>query len=77
MSVGQRSTARTAATHQLSSTLTLLRAEIPLHNTDLVAVICLKAAQAYPVQSARKVADRVRFKEIHNADLVEVQSAIF
>lgn len=77
VSVGQRSTARTAATHQLSSTLTLLRAKIPLHNTDLVAVICLKAAQAYPVQSARKVADRVRFKEMHNADLVEGQSAIF
>jgi hypothetical protein len=77
VSMGQRSAARTAAAHQLSSTLTLLRAEIPLHNTDLVAVICLKAAQTYPVQSARKVADRVRFKEMHNADLVEGQRAIF
>jgi hypothetical protein len=77
VSMGQRSTARSAATHQLSSTLTLLRAHIPLHSTDLVAVICLKAAQAYPVQSARKVAERVRFKEEFSADLVEGQSAIF
>jgi len=77
VSMGQRASARTAATHQLSSTLTLLRAHIPLDKTDLVAVICLKAAKAYPVQSARKVADRVRFKEMYNADLVEGQSAIF
>jgi hypothetical protein len=48
-----------------------------LDNTQLFAVICLKARQAYPIQSARKIAARVKFQEEHQADLVEGQVAHF
>jgi hypothetical protein len=74
---GQRAQARNAAGNQLSSALTIFRRRLPLQHTDLVAVICLKAKQPYPVRTARKVAEAFRFKTDYNARLVEGNEATF
>lgn len=74
---GQRRQARTNAIQQLISSILLFRAKINLSNTELIAVICLKAKQVHPLQSATRAADMVAFKENYNAFLMEGQSHIF
>jgi hypothetical protein len=74
---GQRATARTNAIQQLHASISLLRGMINLQNTHLIAVICLKAKQAYPLQNAKRIADIVAFKEDYNANLMEGQSHTF
>jgi len=73
----QRSTARDNAIRQLHASISLLRGVIDLQNTNLIAVICLKAKQVHPLQNAKKIADRVAFKANYNADLMEGQSHTF
>jgi hypothetical protein len=73
----QRQEARSDAIEQLHSSISLFKGRINLTNTKLIAVICLKAKQAYPLQSAKRVADIVAFKENYNADLMEGQSHTF
>ncbi|HWK04557.1 MAG TPA: hypothetical protein VNS58_13045 [Puia sp.] len=73
VNTGQRATARKDAIQQLHSSIALFRNRINLQNTDLNAVICLKAKQAHPVQSAKRVADIVAFKENFKANLMEGQ----
>ncbi|SFE00981.1 hypothetical protein SAMN05518672_104129 [Chitinophaga sp. CF118] len=73
----QRSAARANAIKQLDSSISLLKDKIDLQNTSLIAVVCLKAKQVYPLQSAKRAADIVAFKETHNADLMEGQSHTF
>jgi hypothetical protein len=74
---GRRPSARKDAIRQLGQTIILFKDNLNLIDTDLVAVICLKAAEARPIQTAKKTADRVRFKDIYNASLMEGHSDIF
>jgi hypothetical protein len=74
---GQRKRARTEAIQQLHSSISLFREKINLTNTELIAVICLKAKQVHPLQSATRTADMVAFKENYNANLMEGQSHTF
>jgi hypothetical protein len=74
---GQRRAARTNAIQQLHSSISLFREKLNLTNTELVAVICLKAKQVHPLQSATRTAEMVAFKENYNADLMEGQSHTF
>jgi hypothetical protein len=74
---GQRRQARTDAIQQLHSSILLLRGKINLSDTELIAVICLKAKQVHPLQSATRAADMVAFKENYNAILMEGQSHTF
>jgi hypothetical protein len=74
---GHRQEARTQAIRQLHSSISLFKGKINLHNTKLIAVICLKAKQVYPLQSAKRVADAVAFKDSYGADLMEGQSHNF
>lgn len=77
VNTGKRRAARNSAVCQLYETLSLLRNRIDLRQTALVAVVCLKASKSYPLQSARKGNERVRFLEEHGADLMEGQEAYF
>jgi len=77
VSRGQRRQARTNATQQLSASLEFLSGVIDLTNTDLIAVICLKAKQIHPLQNAQRVADIVSFRERYNAELKEGQQDTF
>jgi hypothetical protein len=72
-----RSEARVDAVKQLDSSISLLKNKIDLQDTSLIAVICLKAKQVHPLQSAKRVADIVAFKEKHNAELTEGQTHVF
>lgn len=74
---GKRHQARTNAIQQLQSSISLLRRKLNLIDTDLIAVICLNAKQAHPLQNATLGAKRVAFKDSHNADLMEGNSHIF
>ncbi len=74
---GQRNLARISAIQQLDSSILLFRQKINLANTELIAVICLKAHRVHPLQSATKTANIVAFKENHNANLMEGQSDTF
>lgn len=73
----QRAAARNTAIGQLHASISLLRGRINLQNTNLIAVICLKAKQAYPLQNAKKIADAVAFKTNFNANLMEGQIHTF
>ena len=74
---GQRSSARKDAIQQLRSAISIFREKIDLNQTQLIAVIALKARQVYPLQSATRVAEMVAFKEDFNASLMEGQSHTF
>lgn len=73
----QRAAARNTAIGQLHASISLFRTKIDLLNTKLIAVICLKAKQAHPLQNAKKIADAVAFKTNYNADLMEGQEHTF
>ncbi len=66
----RRREARLEAVKQLQNSIFLLRNTINLNTTQLVAVICLKAHQARPLQSATRGAAIVLFKEKYNATLM-------
>jgi len=70
---GQRRLARTGATQQLHSSIAILKEKINLNDTEVIAVICLKAKQVHPLQSAKRVADIVAFRAYYNAELTEGQ----
>ena len=74
---GQRSVARTNAIQQLHASISLFKEKINLTDTELIAVICLKAKQVHPLQNATRMAERVAFKDNYNADLMEGQSHTF
>ncbi len=74
---GQRRQARTGAIGQLESSISLFREKIDLTETELIAVICLKAKQVHPLRSATRGAATVAFKESYNADLMEGQRHTF
>jgi hypothetical protein len=74
---GKRSQARTDAIQQLESSISTFRGKINLTNTEIIAVICLKAKQVHPLQSATRGAQIVAFKENYNAALMEGQSHTF
>jgi len=74
---GQRRQARTSAIQQLQSSLSLFKSKLNLTDTELIAVICLKAKQIHPLQTATRAAEMVAFKETYNANLMEGQSHIF
>ncbi|MFI5140369.1 MAG: hypothetical protein ACHQIM_21295, partial [Sphingobacteriales bacterium] len=67
----------TNAIQQLHSSISLFRGKIDLTNTEIIAVICLKAKRVHPLQSATRVADMVAFKDNYNASLMEGQSHTF
>ena len=67
----KRRAAKTEAIKQLHSAIHFLKQKINLQATKLVAVICLKAKQVYPLQSAKRSAELLTFKERHNANLME------
>jgi len=75
--INKRRAARASALTQLDSSIGHLRKSINLIDTELIAVICLKAKQVYPLQTATRSAEVVKFKLTHNATLMEGQSAIF
>lgn len=74
---GKRRQARSEAIQQLHSSISLFRNKINLTNTELIAVINLKAREVHPLQNATRKAERVAFKENYNADLMEGQSHTF
>lgn len=75
--ISKRRAARTDAILQLQATINFLKDRIDFNDTTLVAVICLKAKKAYPLQNATRGAEMVAFKEQLNASLMEGQSATF
>lgn len=74
---GQRSKARLNAVGQLRRTLIFFIERLNLEATKLMAVICFKAKQVYPAQSATRTAHIVEFKERFNTNLLEGSSATF
>lgn len=77
VNTSKRRAARTDAILQLQATIEFLKNRMDLNNTVLIAVICLKAKKAYPLQNATRAAEMVAFKEQLNASLMEGQSVIF
>ena len=73
----QRRAARTSAINQLHSAIAYVKNKADITTTELIAVVCLKAKQVYPLQTATRSAEIVKFKETHNAVLMEGQSAVF
>lgn len=73
----KRRAARADAILQLRATIDFLKTRIDLNDTNLIAVICLKAKKAYPLQNATRSAEIVAFKEQLNANLMEGQNATF
>lgn len=69
VSTKQRSAARDAAVKQLYATIELVKPGFP--DAHKIAVICIGFKKAHPLQSATKAAEIVRFRELHNADLME------
>jgi hypothetical protein len=74
---GQRRQARTNAIQQLESSVDLLSKKLNFSETELIAVICLKAKQVHPLQNATRSAKAVAFKENYNAALMEGQVHTF
>jgi hypothetical protein len=74
---GQRRQARDQAIRQLDFSISLFKGKLDLSQTELIAVICLKAKLVRPLQSATRMADMVAFKEKHNATLMEGQTHTF
>lgn len=77
VSTSKRRAARADAILQLHATIDFLKTRIDLNGTNLIAVICLKAKKAYPLQNATRSAEIVAFKEQLNANLMEGQNATF
>lgn len=74
---GQRRQARDQAIQQLYSSVLLFKTKLNLSDTEVIAVICLKAKQVHPLQSATRAADIVAFKEDLNTILMEGQTHTF
>jgi len=74
---GKRRQARDQAIQQLHASVSLFKRKIDLAQTELIAVICLKAKQVHPLQSATRAAAMVTFKEDFNATLMEGQTHNF
>jgi hypothetical protein len=72
-----RSKSRNDAVEQLDSSLSAIKVAIDLQETELIAVMNIKAKKAHPLQTAKKVAMVVYFKDNHNAKLVEGDHAVF
>jgi hypothetical protein len=73
----QRQEARYDAIRQLHSSISFFKERIDLADTNIYAVISLKAKLSYPLQNAKRVNDAVAFKESYNAILMEGQSHTF
>ena len=75
--VNQRRAARKSAIAQLDTAIGYLKTNVDLTNTTLIAVTSLKGKQALPLQNATRTAEIVRFKDRHNASLMEGNTAVF
>ena len=75
--VNQRRAARKSAIVQLDASIEYFKNNIDLTNTILIAVTSLKGKQALPLQNATRAAEIVKFRDRHNASLMEGDTAVF
>ena len=73
----QKRAARKSAINQLDSAIENVKNKTNLNDIILIAVTCFGGKQVFPLQNATRIAEIVRFKNRHNALLMEGHSDIF
>ncbi len=73
----QKRAARKSAIIQLDAAIENVKNKTDLTDMVLIAVTCLKGKQALPLQNATRVAEIVKFKDRHNAILMEGHTDTF